>query len=100
MFCLEDIKEEEENMFSSDIINWDEYFMGIAVLSSKRSKDPKTKVGACIVDDKNRIVSVGYNGMPNGCNDDDFCWSSYYENKEESKDLYGKNFFIFFYIKI
>lgn len=55
-------------------ISWDEYFMGIALLSAKRSKDPSTQVGACIVNDENRIMSVGYNGMPKGCSDDEFPW--------------------------
>ncbi|HHU48624.1 MAG: deoxycytidylate deaminase [Caldicoprobacterales bacterium] len=56
-------------------ISWDEYFMGIALLSGQRSKDPSTPVGACIVDKKsNRILSVGYNGLPVGCSDDDFPW--------------------------
>ena len=57
-----------------DYISWDEYFMGIALLSSYRSKDPSTQVGACIVDDNNKIMSVGYNGFPHGCNDDEFPW--------------------------
>lgn len=56
-------------------ISWDEYFMGIAVLSAKRSKDPNTQVGACIVDRNNKIMSVGYNGLPIGCDDDTFPWS-------------------------
>lgn len=55
-------------------ISWDEYFMGIALLSSYRSKDPNTQVGACIVDDNNKIMSVGYNGFPKGCSDDEFPW--------------------------
>ena len=46
------------------VISWDEYFMGIALLSAKRSKDPSTQVGACIVDEDNKVVSIGYNGMP------------------------------------
>ncbi len=58
----------------TDYISWDEYFMGIAMLSSYRSKDPNTQVGACIVNDKNKIMSVGYNGLPSGCNDDEFPW--------------------------
>ena len=58
----------------SDYLSWDEYFMGIAMLSSYRSKDPNTQVGACIVNDENRIMSVGYNGMPRNCNDDEFPW--------------------------
>ncbi len=57
-----------------DYISWDEYFMGIALLSSRRSKDPNTQVGACIVNNRNKIMSVGYNGFPLGCSDDDFPW--------------------------
>ena len=68
-----------------DYLNWDEYFMGIALLSSYRSKDPNTQVGACIVNDKNRIMSVGYNGFPYGCNDDEFPW-------ERSGDAYDTKY--------
>ena len=57
-----------------DFISWDEYFMGIAMLSSYRSKDPNTRVGACIVNSNNRIMSMGYNGFPMGCSDDEFPW--------------------------
>lgn len=57
-----------------DYINWDEYFMGIAILSSMRSKDPNTQVGACIVNEEKRIIGVGYNGLPKGCSDTDFPW--------------------------
>ena len=56
------------------VISWDEYFMGIAHLSAMRSKDPNTKVGACIVDKNNKILSVGYNGFPIGLSDDKFPW--------------------------
>jgi len=58
----------------TDYINWDEYFMGVAYLSGMRSKDPNTQVGACIVSDDNKILSMGYNGFPCGCSDDDFPW--------------------------
>jgi dCMP deaminase len=58
----------------TDYISWDEYFMGVALLSAKRSKDPNTQVGACIVSDKNKIVGAGYNGLPMGCDDDKFPW--------------------------
>jgi dCMP deaminase len=58
----------------SDYISWDDYFMGIALLSAKRSKDPGTQVGACIVNEHHKIISVGYNGMPIGCSDDQFPW--------------------------
>jgi dCMP deaminase len=58
----------------TDYISWDEYFMGVALLSAKRSKDPSTQVGACIVNQKNKIVGAGYNGLPAGCDDDEFPW--------------------------
>lgn len=57
-----------------DYISWDEYFMSVALVSAMRSKDPNTQVGACIVDPDNKIVSIGYNGLPVGCSDDDFPW--------------------------
>ena len=59
----------------TDYIDWDEYFMGIAFLSGMRSKDPNTQVGACIVSQDNKILSMGYNGFPTGCSDDDFPWA-------------------------
>ncbi|MGC4104098.1 deoxycytidylate deaminase [Ferruginibacter sp.] len=58
----------------ADYISWDEYFMGVALLSARRSKDPNTQVGACIVNEKNKIVGAGYNGLPIGCDDDEFPW--------------------------
>lgn len=58
----------------ADYISWDEYFMGVAMLSGMRSKDPNTQVGACIVSSDNKILSMGYNGFPIGCSDDDFPW--------------------------
>lgn len=63
-----------------DYISWDEYFMGVALLASQRSKDPSTQVGACIVDTDKRILSTGYNGFPQGCSDDEFPW-----NRDESE---------------
>ena len=62
------------NKQREDYISWDEYFMAIAKLSSMRSKDPSTQVGACIVGHDNRILSIGYNGAPNGFCDDNFPW--------------------------
>ncbi|MEY8427318.1 dCMP deaminase family protein [Lachnospiraceae bacterium 46-15] len=56
-------------------ISWDEYFMGVAMLSAMRSKDPSTQVGACIVGADNKILSVGYNGFPIGCSDEEFPWN-------------------------
>ena len=61
-------------MKRQDYISWDEYFMGIAMLAARRSKDPNTQVGACIVSRDNIIISTGYNGMPKGCSDDIFPW--------------------------
>ena len=56
------------------IISWDEYFMGVSMLSGMRSKDPNTQVGACIVSSDNKILSMGYNGFPKNCSDDVFPW--------------------------
>mgnify|MGYP000855337655 CR=1 FL=1 len=74
-------------MKRKDYINWDEYFMGIAILSSKRSKDPSTQVGACIADDENKVVSLGYNGMPRGIDDDVIPW-------EKGEDINNKYFYV------
>ena len=64
-----------------DYISWDEYFMGMAVLSALRSKDPSTQVGAVIVNDEKKVVSIGYNGMPRNIDDDELTW-----NKGEGLD--------------
>ena len=64
----------EINKQRTDYLTWDEYFMGVAKLSSLRSKDPSTQVGACIVSSDNRILSIGYNGAPNGYEDKYFPW--------------------------
>ena len=48
--------------------------MGIALLTAMRSKDPNSQVGACIVSPENKILSLGYNGMPMGCSDDEMPW--------------------------
>ena len=70
-----------------DYISWDEYFMAVAKLSAMRSKDPSTQVGACIVSNDNRILSIGYNGAPNGFNDEKFPWGRE-GNPLETKYLY------------
>ena len=62
-------------MKQKDYITWDEYFMGVALLSGMRSKDPNTQVGACIVSEDNKILSMGYNGFPLGCSDEEFPWA-------------------------
>ncbi len=72
----------------TDFLKWDEYFMGIALMSTMRSKDPNTSVGACIVSQDNRILSVGYNGMPRGCSDDEYPWG------REGGNLDTKYFFV------
>lgn len=63
-------------------LTWDEYFIALAKLTAMRSKDPSTQVGACIVSEDNRILSVGYNGAPNGFDDDNFPWNRQGENLE------------------
>lgn len=68
-----------------DYISWDEYFMGVAMLSAMRSKDPNTQVGACIVSDAHKILSMGYNGLPLGCSDDEFPWT---REGEDNKYFY------------
>ncbi len=75
-------------MKRGNYLKWDEYFMGIALLSAMRSKDPGTQVGGCIVSPNNRIMSVGYNGMPSGCSDDDYPWD------REGKPLDTKYLFV------
>ena len=72
----------------TDYISWDEYFMGIAKLAAMRSKDPGTQVGCCIVGQDNKILSIGYNGLPMGCSDDEFPWA------REGKDLETKYFYV------
>lgn len=71
-----------------DYLSWDEYFMAIAKLSSMRSKDPSTQVGACIVGCDKRILSIGYNGAPNGFEDEKFPW------KREGNSLETKYFYV------
>jgi dCMP deaminase len=58
-----------------DYISWEEYFIAVAQLSARRSKDPSTQVGACIVNQTKRIIGIGYNGFPIGCSDDELPWS-------------------------
>ena len=72
-----------------DYITWDEYFMGVAILSGMRSKDPGTQVGACIVSQDNKILSMGYNGFPKGCSDDEFPWGK----EHEADDPYNAKYF-------
>lgn len=75
-------------MKRSNYITWDQYFMGIAKLSAFRSKDPNTQVGCCIVSTTNKVISLGYNGMPKGCSDDVFPWERDNANELDNKYLY------------
>lgn len=77
------------NSKREDYLEWNEYFMATAFLAAKRSKDPCSQVGACIVNEDNVIVGIGYNGMPKGCHDNTFPWMKESDNKLENKYLYG-----------
>jgi dCMP deaminase len=85
MFLHRDINNKRDNYLS-----WTDYFMATAFLVAKRSKDPCSQVGACIVNEDKKIVGVGYNGMPTGCSDDEFPWSKEKHSKLDTKYLYGK----------
>jgi len=63
-----------QNTKRQDVLSWEEWLMQLAYLISKRSKDPNTQTGACIVDEHNVIIGLGYNGFPRGCSDDKFPW--------------------------
>ncbi len=71
-----------------DYISWDEYFMAVAKLAGMRSKDPNSQVGSCIVSADNKILSMGYNGFPCGCSDDEFPWSRTNEDPLKTKYVY------------
>ncbi len=64
-----------ENDKRKDYFSWDETFMQISRVIAQRSKDPNTQTGACIVNDDNIIIGLGYNGFPRGCGDDKLPWS-------------------------
>uniref|UniRef100_A0A4W5QD57 dCMP deaminase n=2 Tax=Hucho hucho TaxID=62062 RepID=A0A4W5QD57_9TELE len=73
-----------------DYLEWPEYFMAVALLSAQRSKDPSSQVGACIVNQESKIVGIGYNGMPNGCDDDLLPWSRSADDRLDTKYPYGR----------
>lgn len=75
-------------MKRKNYISWDDYFMWIALLSSKRSKDPWKRVGACIVNDKNKIIWIWYNGFPIWCSDDELPWNSEADDILDKKNTY------------
>uniref|UniRef100_A0A1B6KWY8 Probable deoxycytidylate deaminase n=1 Tax=Graphocephala atropunctata TaxID=36148 RepID=A0A1B6KWY8_9HEMI len=76
------------NCKRTDYLEWQEYFMSVAFLAAKRSKDPCSQVGACIVNKDLKIVGTGYNGMPTGCHDDLFPWAKECDSRLETKYLY------------
>ena len=69
-----------------DYLSWDQYFMALAEICSLRSKDPNTRVGSCLVDENHKVISLGYNGMPTGCEDIKMPWGR--EDKEFLKTKY------------
>ena len=78
------------NSKRTDFIAWPDYFMAVAFLSAQRSKDPSTQVGACIVNSENKIVGIGYNGMPIGCSDDEMPWSREGDSILDTKHAFGE----------
>ena len=72
----------------TDYISWDEYFMAVAKLAGLRSKDPHSQVGCCIVSSDNKILSIGYNGFPRGCSDEEFPWARESEDNDPLKTKY------------
>uniref|UniRef100_T1J3X7 Probable deoxycytidylate deaminase n=1 Tax=Strigamia maritima TaxID=126957 RepID=T1J3X7_STRMM len=85
--CDKDDKHSNQHK-RSNYLSWEDYFMANALLSSNRSKDPNTQVGACIVNKDLKIVGIGYNGMPKGCDDDDLPWGKNPANPLADKHLY------------
>ncbi|OAD61403.1 Deoxycytidylate deaminase, partial [Eufriesea mexicana] len=77
-----------DNEKRKNYLNWDDYFMAVAFLSAKRSKDPITQVGACLVNEEQQIVGIGYNGMPKGCNDNEFPWGKCSDDPLNTKTFY------------
>lgn len=78
----------DNNRKRQSYLTWEQYFMGVALISAERSKDPDTQVGACIVNQDNRICGMGYNGMPNGINDDDMPWGKDSDDILDTKKFY------------
>ena len=72
----------------ADYLQWEEYFMAVAFLSAQRSKDPNSQVGACVINRENKIVGIGYNGMPNGCSDDELPWQRKAADRLDTKYPY------------
>ena len=74
--------------FFKEGLSWDEYYIALAAISALRSKDPKCKVGACIINPTNhRVLSLGYNGFPINCPDDEFPWTK--DDPDVDKNKFG-----------
>ncbi|KAH8240205.1 hypothetical protein KR032_012164 [Drosophila birchii] len=86
--------EAPESHKRNNYLHWDDYFMATSILSAKRSKDPVTQVGACIVDSQNRIVAIGYNGFPRNCSDDEFPWSKAKKSHDDYDPLEDKTMYV------
>ncbi|XP_020801418.1 probable deoxycytidylate deaminase isoform X2 [Drosophila serrata] len=86
--------EAPESHKRNNYLHWDDYFMATSILSAKRSKDPVTQVGACIVDSQNRIVAIGYNGFPRNCSDDEFPWSKAKKSSDDYDPLEDKTMYV------
>ncbi|XP_062593119.1 deoxycytidylate deaminase-like [Saccostrea cucullata] len=86
--CTLSDKESSNSKKRKDYLEWPDYFMAIAFLSAQRSKDPRTQVGACIVNEEKKIVGIGYNGMPVGCHDDVMPWGREADNILDTKQFY------------
>jgi len=85
---VDETEGKDSNKRREGYLHWDDYFMGIALLSAQRSKDPSTQVGACIVDENNKIVGIGYNGFPRGCPDDKLSWARKAPDVKDTKYPY------------
>lgn len=81
-----------------DALPWDDYFMAVSFLSSMRSKDPSTQVGACIVNGDKRIVGIGYNGFPRGCSDDELPWERKADDELDTKYPVNISSFLFTFL--
>ncbi|KAH8257194.1 hypothetical protein KR038_005466, partial [Drosophila bunnanda] len=90
---VEDVNAPESHK-RNNYLHWDDYFMATSILSAKRSKDPVTQVGACIVDSQNRIVAIGYNGFPRNCSDDEFPWSKGKKSRVDYDPLEDKTMYV------
>ncbi|KAH8303645.1 hypothetical protein KR018_009419 [Drosophila ironensis] len=94
MFPTDAVIGPAESCKRANYLQWDDYFMATSLLSAKRSKDPVTQVGACIVDLQNRIVAIGYNGFPRNCSDDEFPWTKAQKQRQDFDPLEDKKMYV------